>query len=445
MSIKLSKIASFFNHNVIGEDTSINNIKIDSREIKSGDLFVAIPGKNYDGHRFIAESINKGAAAILCNSSYDLQSITKPYIECQDTIEALGQIALNYKRSLGSPFTIGITGTNGKTTVTKLTAEILKESYKVNTTIGNYNNDIGLPLSILKNISSNIYDRCVYELGASRKHDISRLVNICEPDLTALLNVSEAHMESFGDFNSLIKTKEEIFSHPKTSQIILNVDNEYYSKWKNINSSKKITSISILNDADYYIKSSDDEHYLISTVAGELELGKQDTFGILPINLLFSISLAMEAGASINDIKNGIKRFKGVEGRFYKYLLPNNAIIIDDTYNANPQSMKASLDQLSIFNKDKIFVMGDMGELGEKSCSHHLSIFKYAKELGINYLFYMGEFKDEAKIVFGENCRTFDDIILMTNNLRKILSEKTVVLIKASRFMNFDLIVKGLR
>ena len=343
MSIKLSKIASFFNHNVIGEDTTINNIIIDSREIKSGDLFVAIPGKNYDGHRFIAESINKGAAAILCNSSYDHQNITKPYIECQDTIEALGQIALNYKRSLGSPFTIGITGTNGKTTVTKLTAEILKESFNVNTTIGNYNNDIGLPLSILKNISSDICDRCVYELGASRKNDISRLVNICEPNLTTLLNVSEAHMESFGDFNSLIKTKEEIFTHPKTSQIILNIDNEYYNKWKNINSSKKITSISILNDADYYIKSSDDEHYLISTVAGELKLGKQDTFGILPINLLFSISLAMEAGASINDIKNGMKRFKGVEGRFYKYLLPNNAIIIDDTYNANPQSMKASL------------------------------------------------------------------------------------------------------
>ena len=200
-----------------------------------------------------------------------------------------------------------------------------------------------------------------------------------------------------------------------------------------------------MNDADYYIKSSDDEHYLISTVAGELELSKQDTFGILPINLLFSISLAMEAGASINDIKNGIKRFKGVEGRFYKYLLPNKAIIIDDTYNANPQSMKSSLDQLSMFNKDKIFVMGDMGELGDKSCIHHLSIFKYAKELGINYLFYMGEFKDEAKIVFGENCSTFDDIIIMTDNIRKILSEKTVVLIKASRFMNFDLIVKGLR
>ncbi len=443
--MKLSKIASFFNHKVIGKDISINNIVIDSREIKSGDLFVAIPGKNYDGHSFIEESISRGAAAILCNSSCDTSSITKPYIECSDTIEALGQIALNYKRSLGSPFTIGITGTNGKTTVTKLTAEILKESHEVNTTIGNYNNDIGLPLSILKNLSSDIYDKCVYELGASRKHDISRLVDICEPDLTTLLNVSEAHMESFEDFNSLIKTKEEIFSHPRTSQIILNADDEYFSKWEKINSSKKITSISILNDADYYIKSIDDEHYLISTVAGELALSKQDTFGILPINLLFSISLAMEAGASINDIKSSVKRFKGVEGRFYKYLLPNKATIIDDSYNANPQSMKSSLDQLSMFNKNKIFVMGDMGELGDKSYIHHLSIFKYAKELGINYLFYMGEFKDEAKTVFGENCSTFDDIIIMTDHIRKILSEKTVVLIKASRFMNFDLIVKGLR
>ena len=109
----------------------------------------------------------------------------------------------------------------------------------MSTTIGNYNNDIGLPLSILKNLSSDICDRCVYELGASKKNDISRLTNICEPNLTTLLNVSEAHMESFGDFDSLIKTKEEIFTHPKTSQIILNIDSEYYNKWKSINVQKK--------------------------------------------------------------------------------------------------------------------------------------------------------------------------------------------------------------
>ena len=445
MSIKLSKIASFLNDTVIGNDTRVNNIVIDSRQVESGDLFVAIPGKNFDGHSFIPESIKRGASAILCNSSFNTENITIPYIKYQDTLEALGQIALAYKRSLGSPFTIGITGTNGKTTVTKLTAEILKQSFNVSTTIGNYNNDIGLPLSILKNLSSDICDRCVYELGASKKNDISRLTNICEPNLTTLLNVSEAHMESFGDFDSLIKTKEEIFTHPKTSQIILNIDSEYYNKWKSINSSKKITTISISNDADYCIKSSNDEHYLISTVEGELKLGKQDTFGILPINLLFSISLAMEAGATIKDIKNGIKKFKGVEGRFYKYVLPNKATLIDDTYNANPQSMKSSLRQLSMFKKDKIFVMGDMGELGDSSYSHHSLIFKYAKELGINSLLYMGKFEDEAKSVFGENCNTFDDIILMTDHIRKLSNENTVVLVKASRFMNFDLIIKGLR
>ena len=215
MSIKLSKIASFLNDTVIGNDTRVNNIVIDSRQVESGDLFVAIPGKNFDGHSFIPESIKRGASAILCNSSFNTENITIPYIKYQDTLEALGQIALAYKRSLGSPFTIGITGTNGKTTVTKLTAEILKQSFNVSTTIGNYNNDIGLPLSILKNLSSDIYDMCVYELGASKKNDISRLTNICEPNLTTLLNVSEAHMESFGDFDSLIKTKGRNIYTPK--------------------------------------------------------------------------------------------------------------------------------------------------------------------------------------------------------------------------------------
>ena len=129
--MKLSKIASFLNHSHAGNDTEVSNVVIDSRQVKKGDLFVAIRGKNYDGHNFISESINRGASAVLCNISFDTNIITTPYIECQDTIEALGKMALNYRKSLGSPFTIGITGTNGKTSVTKLTAEILKQSYRV--------------------------------------------------------------------------------------------------------------------------------------------------------------------------------------------------------------------------------------------------------------------------------------------------------------------------
>ena len=199
--------------------------------------------------------------AILCNERFDASKTNYSHtIVCQDTLKSLGVLARGYKSIIGSPFTIGITGTNGKTTVTQLTTEILKQSFSVSTTLGNYNNDIGLPLSILKSLEEN-HQRCIYELGASKRDDISYLVNICEPDMTTLLNVSEAHMESFGSFENLMKTKEEIFSHTNTGQVVLNKDDKHFARWKEMNKLKKITTISISSDADYFLK-NDDEAFM---------------------------------------------------------------------------------------------------------------------------------------------------------------------------------------
>ena len=153
----------------------------------------------------------------------------------------------------------------------------------------------------------------------------------------------------------------------------------------------------------------------------------------------------MEAGAGIQSVKDGIKDFSGVQGRFYSYVSSNNSLVIDDSYNANPESMKSSLNQLKNFNKNKIFIMGDMGELGERSLEHHLSIFRLARDVDVKYLLYMGKYKNEAKSIFGDGCRTFDDIMMLTDYARSVSDESTVVLIKASRFMNFDIIAKGLK
>ncbi len=444
MNIKLSKIASLLSCELKGPDTEICNLTIDSREVKTGDFFIAIEGKKYDGHDYIQESIDNGALAILCNERFDTSKITVPYIVCQDTLKSLGVLATGYKSIIGSPFTIGITGTNGKTTVTQLTTEILKQCYSVSTTLGNYNNDIGLPLSILKSLEEN-HQRCIYELGASKRDDISYLVNICEPDMTTLLNVSEAHMESFGSFENLMKTKEEIFSHTNTGQVVLNKDDKHFARWKEMNKLKKITTISISSDADYYFENIDDRFLYISTPKGKFELSKKNSSKVLAINLLFSIALAMEAGADIQSVKEGIKKFSGVQGRFYSYVSSNKSLVIDDSYNANPESMKSSLNQLRNINKNKIFIMGDMGELGERSLEHHLSVFRLAKDINVKHLLYMGKYKNEAKSIFGDSCRTFDDIMKLTDYARSVSDESAVVLIKASRFMNFDIVAKGLK
>ena len=149
-----------------------------------------------------------------------------------------------------------------------------------------------------------------------------------------------------------------------------------------------------------------EEAYSVSTTQGEFIINKDNTKNILPINILFSIAITMESGSSIDDVINGLKSFSGIEGRFYTFYSKNKSMIIDDSYNANPESMKSALRQLASYSKNRIFVMGDMGELGTNSQKHHQSIFKFSKQLGIEYLFYMGEYREDAELIFGDNCYT---------------------------------------
>ena len=445
MNVSLLELASCLSTKLCGDNQYINKVVTDSRKVKEGDLFIAITGKKYNGHDFIIDAIHKGAAAVICEKSEKLTDMNIPYIKVNDSIKSLGVIASHYKKKIGNPYTIGITGTNGKTTVTKLTHSILSKSYKVSTTIGNYNNEIGLPLSILATNHTETIQKCVYELGASKLNDIKYLSDICRPDLTTILNVSEAHLETFGNMDNLIKTKEEIFSNENTNHVILNLDDKYFNKWKDINTGKKITTISELKNADYFIKSSTINNYIISTPKGDIQLDKKKTKSILSINILFSIALSIEAGSDIEHVKKGIEDYSGIEGRFYSFISSNKSQIIDDSYNANPESMKSALHQLSLEMNTRIFVMGDMGELGNKSIEHHLDIFKLAKELNIEYLFYMGNFQKEAQSIFGQNCYTFTNHMELIMEIKKISNERTTILIKASRYMNFDIIAKELK
>ena len=442
MNLRVSDVAEYLSSSFEGTDRVISKIVIDSREVKRGDLFLAISGINNDGHKYIKDAIDNGAACIICEKPHNFISSSTPTIIVKNSIQALGNIATKYKIKIGQPYTIGITGTNGKTTVTKLCTSILSTSFRTSATIGNYNNEIGLPLSVLN--ASHETEKCIYEHGASKKNDINYLTKISQPDLTTLLNVSEAHMESFKSMENLIQTKEEIFSHPKTTHIILNIDDANFSRWQKLNESKKITTLSLIGNADYVMK-SDEEDYFVSTPHCEFSIDKDYTTNILPINILFSVAITMESGSTIDDVINGLKSFSGIEGRFYTLYSKNKSMIIDDSYNANPESMKSALRQLASYNKNRIFVMGDMGELGINSQKHHQSIFKLSKQLGIEFLFYMGKYGEDAKQIFGDNCYTSDNMNEIVQKLKKTSDEDSTILIKASRFMNFDYIVKELK
>jgi UDP-N-acetylmuramoyl-tripeptide--D-alanyl-D-alanine ligase len=442
MNLRISDIAKYLSITFNGVDYSINKIAIDSREVTEGDVFIAIPGQTYNGHEFIINAIDNGAKCIIHDKSYYINESQITTIGVDNTIVALGVIARKYKNKIGSPYTIGITGTNGKTTVTKLCESILKVSFKTSTTIGNYNNEIGLPLSILN--APQDTNKCIYEHGASKLGDIEYLTSISEPNLTTLLNVSEAHMESFINMNNLIKTKQEIFSHLNTSKVILNLDDKYFKQWKKINSNKNVVTISLNNDADYVLKPYSEHAYEISVYENTFILNNKNIENILPINILFSIAVSMESGASISDVTKGLESFPGIKGRFYKFFSDNKSMVIDDSYNANPESMKSALKKFAQINREKLFVMGDMGELGMSSHDSHLMIFELSKKLGVKYLFYMGKYIKDAKSIYGENCYTSKDMDELVTHIKNISNSKSAILIKASRFMNFDLIVKEL-
>lgn len=443
MNLKISDVANYLSSTYTGDDTSINNIVIDSRDVTDGDLFLALPGQTYNGHDFITNAIDNGAKCIVYNKSHVINDPRVTTISVDDTIVALGIIARKYKNKIGSPHTIAITGTNGKTTVTQLCESILKTSFETSTTIGNYNNQIGLPLSILN--ASKETKKCIYEHGASKLGDIKYLTSISEPNLTALLNVSEAHMESFINMENLIKTKEEIFSHSNTTTVILNLDDKYYQQWKNININKNVVTISLHGNADYVLRRYSDYTYEVSSYGNTFKVDKKSIQNVLPINILFSIAISMESGASISDVIEGLGSFAGVKGRFYRFIAKNKSIVFDDSYNANPESMKAALNQFSQIDREKLFVMGDMGELGDKSYESHLMIFELSKELGIQYLFYMGKYMKDAKSIFGKNCYTSNDMNKLIEYIKNISNSQSAILIKASRFMNFDIIAQELK
>ena len=422
------------------ENLIFNNICIDSRKLEKDNLFIAIKGENFNGHDFIDDAFQKGASMAISEQHHP----TYPVFVVDNTIKALGNIA-NYYSSLIHPVTIGITGTNGKTTVTNLVANILKNNDKTIKTLGNYNNSIGLPLSIMKAEENTKY--FVLEMGARKIGDIRELTAIAKPNIVALLNVSPAHLDTFHTIENILITKEEILEdqgYKKT--VILNKDAINFNRWHKKSNRHEIKTVSRIKDADYKVSAVSSDKLLLKTYRGEMiSINIKSSEDYYINNILFSVAIAIEAGASVSDVKNGIESFEIPPGRFTEIAGMNNCKIIDSTYNANPASFKASIDSLVSTSGEQIIVMGEMGELGDDSIEHHLDVISYAISKGIGKIFLKYSFSDKIKDKFDKNVIIFHN----TNELKRLigpsLNSKTVVLVKASRFMRFEEIIKELQ
>ena len=439
MKSSLSKLKKLLDAELINSDSQFDGISIDSRTIESGNLFIAIKGYNFDGHNYINNAISKGASAIISERKID----NIPQLVVKNTMIALGKIAKQHINQL-NPLSIAVTGTNGKTSVTKLIHSILNENKNALTNYGNFNNHIGVPLSIFKLNTNHKY--CVLEMGASVKDDIKYLCEIVNPKIVTLLNVSAAHIESFGSFENILLTKEEILIDQGFSKtVILNKDDKNFLRWKKIVNNHNLVTISIKNNADYSIKSIIGNELNIKLPNNQLlQLLLKDNHIKFIENILIAVACSHQAGASIQNIVDGYTNYKGIKGRFYLYDGIKNSIIIDDSYNANPSSMKRSLDSLSSMAGNHWFVMGDMGELGSESEKFHQDVVKYAKQLRIEKLFYIGQFEKIVKETFGNNVHCFDDKHSLVEFIRTKLHKDVNILVKASRFMKFEDIVMQL-
>ena len=441
MNILISELENILRSKVINIHTlaSIDGISIDSRTINKNELFIAIKGDNHDGHLFINDAIKNGASLII--SENKLKDF--PCIFVDDTTGALASIANFYIDKI-DPIVIGITGTNGKTSVTNMTSMILETYKKTLSTYKNYNNQIGLPLSILKGVKED--EVFVLEMGASKVGDIKELIQIAKPTIVALLNVSPAHMDSFKSIENIIKTKEEILSYqgyPKT--VILNLNDDNFDRWLLKANKNRVITISINQPADYYISSLNEHTICIKTPYEDImNLYVNDLEPHTLNNILFSIALSYEAGARSSNVVKGLNDYNDVDGRFSLKEGCHGSKVIDSSYNANPHSFIASINSLVKLGNEPWLVMGEMGELGKNSELYHKQVARHAYDMGVKKLFVISKHARAILDEFGQNSYAFDSVDALIIFIKPQLNDNVNILVKASRFMKFEIIVNSL-
>ncbi len=466
--MKLSEVLAVFKAKqieaqLIGDDIAFDCVGIDSRQIKRNQLFIAIKGENFDGNTFAVESLQLGAAAVMVSDA-TLANQIKHGLLVKDTRIALGLMAEYWRQQFAIPV-IAVTGSNGKTTVKEMITSILRAASgsadAVLATQGNLNNDLGMPLTLLQVNAKHQY--AVIEMGMNHTGEIAYLTKLAHPTVALVNNAGTAHIGELGSKDAIAAAKGEIFTGLQNSGIaIVNADDSYASYWieliKQLGKDKKITTFG-LNSPEM---NSIDVTALVLEQAGVNQLNLSTPNGSVSFELAVlgqhNISNALAASAvavalniSLQHIATGLANFSGVAGRLTQRAGFNDALVIDDTYNANPDSMRAAIDVLSAKSGKTIFVMGAMGELGNDAAELHADIGQYAKDAGVQALYAIGENTMEAVSSFEVNslgsinkaqqAYHFETTEDLADALKLAMDKYTTVLVKGSRFMSMERVV----
>ncbi|MDG6774019.1 UDP-N-acetylmuramoyl-tripeptide--D-alanyl-D-alanine ligase [Thiomicrorhabdus sp. ZW0627] len=432
------------------EDIRFNSISTDTRTIEPGALYIALKGENFDGHDFVAEAVKQGAAAVLVSRSVET---SVPGVLVEDTRIALGRFARWHRRNMPVKKLVAITGSNGKTTTKAMLLNLFSGVGNTMATEGNLNNDYGVPRTLLKLRPEHEY--AIIEMGANHPKEIEYLTLMAEPDIALLNNASGAHLEGFGSLQGVIETKGEIFlglnrlNSPGTA--IINTDSPGFEYWQEELERlgiEQVLKFGEAPEADVRLQgfsSYQDQVEFELSVKGELHkvgmpiMGKHNA-----LNAAACVAVCLAAGLSWSEIQPGLSGFTGVAGRLQKTKI-GQGWLIDDSYNANPESVKAAIDTLSALPGASALCLGAMAELGESTQQAHEAVAEYARQKGLERLYVLGDAAATMPEVFGEGARWFESHQTMVDTLLAEMAEGNVcnVLVKGSRSARMEKVVQG--
>jgi UDP-N-acetylmuramoyl-tripeptide--D-alanyl-D-alanine ligase len=436
--MNLHQAAAMIGATLIGKPAVFRGISTDSRSDCSNTLFVALKGQNFNGEKYCQQAIDNGAVAVI---STQAQDILAPQLICADSLQALSTLAKNWcKQCKVKP--IAITGSNGKTTVKNMVHSILSISHKCLATNGNFNNEIGVPLTLCQISKDDEF--AIIEMGAAQIGDIKWLVSLVEPQVATITNVASAHIGRFGSIENIAIGKSEIFEPLNHDDFaILNRDDSYYDQWKSKINSKSI-SFGSHHEADVRVEQQ--KTFNLRIFKEIIENIQLPVFGVHnQINAACASAIAISFGISNSDIKKGLEQFKPEHGRMQNLGMIGGNNVIDDSYNANPQSVKAAIDLLSSQENQTTLILGDMAELGEQSIQLHTEVGAYAKLMGINQLISIGNDSKFSSSAFSKTALHFDSIQQASENIYANWSQLGTVLFKGSRSMKLEELITLIR
>ncbi|AUH52851.1 UDP-N-acetylmuramoyl-tripeptide--D-alanyl-D-alanine ligase [Chromobacterium sp. ATCC 53434] len=442
----LSQAARLANGRLAGADGEVSRVITDSRLAQPGDLFVALKGERFDAHDFVAEVVAKGAAALV-RDGFELAGAS--LIQAgDDTRLALGRLAAGWRETQPA-VRIGITGSNGKTTVKEMLAAILRAhagADAVLATAGNFNNDIGLPLTLLQLKPQHRY--AVIEMGMNHHGELSYLTGLTRPQVALVNNAMRAHFGHFGSTAEVARAKAEIFEGLSGDGVaVVNADDANLALFCAAAASHRQLSFG-LEQADVSVSdlalSALGSRFTLLSPAGEIEVSLPTPGEHNVRNALAAAAVALALDVPLAAIAAGLAAFAGAKGRLQIKQSPRGLTVIDDSYNANPDSMKAGIDVLAGLPAPRCFVMGDIGELGEGAPALHAEVGEHARARGIEQFFALGEVSRRAATAFGAAGQGFDSIDELLECLDSRLASGTAVLVKGSRFMRMERVVEHL-